>query len=59
MCTTQKFVMPSGSLLVFGERPEDAKVEKKVVKKAPFVKSPYLTPIVNDAELIPVMLSPS
>jgi hypothetical protein len=46
--------MPSGSLLVFGERPPKSAAKSSQAKKPNFVKSPYLTPIVNDSELIPV-----
>lgn len=49
---SDQFVMPPSSLLVFGERPQKEIVIPKK-PKAVFVKSPYLTPIVNDAELIP------
>lgn len=49
-----RFVIPDGSLLVFGERPPKGTLKKQERTKKPlFVKSPYLTPIVNDSDIIP------
>ena len=45
--------MDAEALLIFGERPLKDVLKKPKEKKPPFVKSPYLTPIVNDPDIIP------
>ncbi len=46
------FSIDNRSFVVFGKRPAVEKVEKKV-RKVKYIKSPYETPIVNDADVIP------
>jgi hypothetical protein len=46
------FNIDTRSFVTFGKRPPVMVVEKKV-KKVKYIKSPYDTPIVNDADVIP------
>lgn len=49
---SESLIIGNDAFIVFGRRPTAA-VKKKPKKNVPFVKSPYNTPIINDAEIIP------